>query len=138
MENKYDFKKWPRFIDELPLWSAPFGLKLLDYIDYRPNISAIDIGFGTGFPLIEIALRLGNNSTVYGIDPWKECVERTRLKIDFYGIENIKIIEDIAESIPLKNNFLDLITSNNCINNVESIEKACLNFMKQWNKHYLN
>ena len=27
-------------IDELPIWSAPFGLKLLDGIDYRKGITA--------------------------------------------------------------------------------------------------
>jgi 16S rRNA G527 N7-methylase RsmG len=50
-------------IDELPIWSVPFGLKLLDVVDYKPTISAIDIGFGTGFPLIELAMRFGNTST---------------------------------------------------------------------------
>jgi ubiquinone/menaquinone biosynthesis C-methylase UbiE len=122
--NKYDLEKWPHFLDELPLWSAPFGLKLLNYIDYRPNIIVVDIGFGTGFPLIEIASRLGNGSTVYGIDPWKGCIEEAKSKIEYYGIENIKIIESTAEAIPLENKSVDLITSNNCINNVENIEKV--------------
>jgi ubiquinone/menaquinone biosynthesis C-methylase UbiE len=123
-DKNYNLKKWPRFIDELPIWSAPFGLKLLDYIDYKPNITALDIGFGTGFPLIEIAMRLGKNSTVYGIDSWKESIERAMEKINFYGIPNIKIIEGTVESIPLENNSVNLITSNNCINNVENMEKA--------------
>ena len=122
--KKYDLKKWPQFIDELPIWSAPFGLKLLNYLDYKSNITALDIGFGTGFPLIEIAMRLGKSSIVYGIDPWKESVERAKEKINFYGISNIKIIEGTAESIPLENNSVNLITSNNCINNVANIEKA--------------
>jgi arsenite methyltransferase len=42
-------------IDELPLWSAPFGLRLLKEIKYRKNITVIDIGFGLGFPLLEVA-----------------------------------------------------------------------------------
>ena len=77
-----------KIIDELPLWSAPFGLKLLDYIDYKPNITAIDLGFGTGVPLIEIAMRLGDNSTVYGIDILKDALEKAEKKISYYGIEN--------------------------------------------------
>jgi ubiquinone/menaquinone biosynthesis C-methylase UbiE len=122
--KKYDPGKCPRFMDELPLWSAPFGLKLLNHIDCKPNITALDIGFGTGFPLIEIAMRMGENSIVYGIEPRKESVERTKEKINFYGISNIKIIEGSAEAIPLENNSVHLITSNNCINNVGNKEKA--------------
>jgi ubiquinone/menaquinone biosynthesis C-methylase UbiE len=124
LENTYDLKNWPHFIDELPLWSAAFGLKLLNYIDYKHNIKAIDIGFGTGFPLIEIAMRLGNDSIVYGLDSWKECIEEAKEKISYYGIKNIKIIEGMVEKIPLEDTSVDLITSNNCINNVENIEKA--------------
>ena len=113
-----------KMYDELPLWSAPFGMKLLDYIEYKPNIIAIDIGFGTGFPLIEIAMRLGNNSTVYGIDIWKDAIEKVKEKIDYYGIENIQLIEGNVESIPLENNSVSLITSNNCINNVQDIDRV--------------
>jgi len=110
--------------DELPFWSAPFGLKLLEFIDYKQNITALDIGFGAGFPLTEIAMRLGNTSTVYGIDPWKETFKRVNQKIYYYGISNVKLIEGVAESIPLEDNSIDLITSNNGINNVRDIDKV--------------
>jgi len=111
-------------IDELPLWSAPFGLKLLDTIKLRPNITALDIGFGLGFPLLEVAQRLGNSSKVYGIDPWKTAIERTQTKINTLGIKNIELIEGVAENIPLPNNSVDLIVSNNGINNVQNLDKV--------------
>jgi arsenite methyltransferase len=110
--------------DELPFWSAPFGLKLLDYINYKPNITALDIGFGTGFPLIELAMRLGESSTVYGIDPWPEAHSTVNKKIEFYGIMNTRLIEGMAESIPLGDSSVDLIVSNNGINNVSNIDKV--------------
>jgi ubiquinone/menaquinone biosynthesis C-methylase UbiE len=124
LKNDFDFVKYIDVADETPIWSASFGLKLLDYIDYKTNISALDIGFGTGFPLTEIALRLGDSSVVHGIDPWKDTFERVNKKIDYYGIKNIKIIEGVAESIPLDNKSIDLITSNNGINNVNDIDKV--------------
>jgi arsenite methyltransferase len=111
-------------IDDLPLWSAPFGLRLLATIKLRPNINAIDIGFGLGFPLLEIAQRLGDSSTVYGIDPWKAAIERVQTKINILGITNIKLIEGFAENIPLPDNSIDLIVSNNGINNVQNLEKV--------------
>lgn len=123
-EDDYDLTKYADVGDELPIWSAPFGLKLLDYIDYKHTISAIDIGFGTGFPLTEIAMRLGKSSHVYGIDPWKEAVVRAKKKLEIFGIDNVTIIDGIAEAIPLKDNSIDLITSNNGTNNVSDIDQV--------------
>jgi arsenite methyltransferase len=124
LSNDFDLTTYVDVADECSIWAAPFGLKLLEYIDYKQNISAVDIGFGTGFPLTELALRLGESSTVYGIDPWSEAIERAKKKIDFFRITNIKIIEGVAESIPLRDNSVDLIVSNNGINNVSDINKV--------------
>lgn len=123
-QDEFDRDKYALYADECPVWSAPFGITLLEHIDYRPGITALDIGFGTGFPLTEIALRLGDNSTVYGIDPWKAATERAKKKIDFYGIRNIRLISARAESIPLADKSIDLIVSNNGINNVSDIGKV--------------
>lgn len=124
LSNTIDFTQVVDLYDEVPLWSAPFGLKLLEYVNYKQNIIALDIGFGNGFPLTEIAMRLGEGSTVYGIDPWVEATERAKKKITFYGIDNIKIIDGVAESIPLEDNSIDLIVSNNGLNNVDNLEKS--------------
>lgn len=119
-----DLSSYAEVADECCLWSAPFGLKLLNYIKYRKGISVADIGSGTGFPLIETAMRLGPESIVYGIDPWPEAIERAKKKISAYGINNIRLINGIAEKIPLEKSSVDLIISNNGINNVGDIEKA--------------
>src|SRR3989304_6990874 len=119
-----DDKDTVSIIDELPLWSAPFGLKLLDTIKLRPNITALDIGFGLGFPLLEVAQRLGNSSKVYGIDPWKATIERTKTKINILGLNNVELLEGVAENIPLPDSSVDLIVSNNGINNVQNLEKV--------------
>jgi len=134
LTNDFDFSKLIDVFDELPLWSAPFGLKLLDYIDYKTNITAIDLGFGSGFPLTEIALRLGDSSTVYGIDPWTDVFDRVRRKIQYYRLTNVRLIEGVAESIPLDDNSVDLITSNNGVNNVSDIDQViseCSRIIKQ-------
>lgn len=111
-------------LDEVPLWSAPFGLRLLEKIDYKKNITVLDIGFGAGFPLTEIAMRLGDSCKIFGIDPWEAAIKRTEKKIDFYEINNVEIIRGVAENIPLDNDSVDLITSNNGINNVSDLNKT--------------
>ena len=124
LDNTFDPGRLLDTFDELPLWSAPFGLKLLDNIDYKKNISVLDIGSGSGFPLTEIAMRLGNSCTVYGIDTWTEAMERIRRKLAYYNIDNVNLIEGVAEKIPLADNSVDLITSNNGLNNVADIEQV--------------
>lgn len=110
--------------DELPLWSAPFGLKLMEYVEYKPGITALDIGCGGGFPLLELAMRLGNTSKVYGIDPDAEALSLAANKAETFGIGNIQLIEGVAEEIPLGDHSIDLIVSNNGINNVSDIHKV--------------
>ena len=124
LKTNYDLnnKETVSVIDELPFWSAPFGLKLLEKINYRKNITALDIGSGLGFPLLEVAMRLGNTCKLYGIDPWEAAVERIKTKIRICGITNVEIITGVAEKIPLPDNSVDLIFSNNGLNNVSDIK----------------
>ena len=86
-----------------------------------------------GFPLLEVATRLGNSCKLYGIDPWEAAVERIRTKIKIYGITNVEIITGVAENIPLPDNSVDLIFSNNGLNNVNDI-KAVLNECRRISK----
>lgn len=124
--NKYnlDDPELIAAIDEMSLWSAPFGLKLLDTIRYKKGMKVLDIGFGTGFPLIELAMRLGNSSVIYGLDPWKAAIERCKYKIKCHNLSNIKIFEGCAEAMPFENDYFDLITSNNGLNNVQNLSKS--------------
>jgi ubiquinone/menaquinone biosynthesis C-methylase UbiE len=107
--------------DDVPLWSAPFGKLILELIEYRQGITALDIGFGTGFPFLELAMRLGSSSFVYGIDPWVGAIKRTQLKAKQYSISNIKIIESSAAEIPIVDKTIDLIVSNNGLNNIAKL-----------------
>lgn len=110
-------------LDELPLWSAPFGLILLENSRIQPDMTVLDIGFGTGFPLLELAQRLGKSATIYGIDPWKAAHERTRLKMDLFNIKNVILIEGDASSMQFKDETFDLIISNLGINNFQDPRK---------------
>lgn len=106
-------------LDELPLWSAPFGLKLLETVMYRPGMRVLDIGSGTGFPLIELANRLGNSCKIFGIDSDKETIKRIELKIQVQKLSNVTVVSDKAERLPFDDKFFHLIVSNNGINNVD-------------------
>lgn len=111
-------------LDELPLWSAPFGLMLLENIRIQPEMSVLDVGFGTGFPLLELAQRLGNSVTIYGIDLWKAAHERIRLKMDLFNIKNVILVEGDASCMKFEDKKFDMITSNLGINNFEDPRKV--------------
>jgi arsenite methyltransferase len=111
-------------IDELPLWSAPFGLSLLDAIEMKAGLRVLDVGCGCGFPLIELAQRLGTTCSLIGIDPWETALGRVRLKILQYGISNVEVLNCDAETMPFEDGCFTLIVSNNGLNNVENPEQA--------------
>ena len=126
LKNLFDADN-PAFVaavDELALWSAPFGMTLLDTVKLKPGIKALDIGCGTGFPLLELANRLDDKSKVYGIDPWEKAIGRVKEKISLYEITNAEALAATAENLPFENNFFDLIVSNNGINNVQDLDKT--------------
>lgn len=110
--------------DDIPLWSAPFGRVLLDKVIYSKSIAALDIGCGTGFPLLELAMRLGSSSCVYGIDTWPGALQRAVQKAKQFSIDNALVIEGSAEGVPVKDATIDLIVSNNGLNNVVSIDNV--------------
>lgn len=105
--------------DELPLWSAMFGLLLLEEVPLANVTNVLDVGCGTGFPLIELAERLGSRTQVHGIDPWSGGLKRAAEKIASRGTSNVTLHEGSATSMPFANATFDLIVSNLGVNNFE-------------------
>jgi arsenite methyltransferase len=105
--------------DELPLWSAMFGLLLLEHVPLKHVNVALDVGCGTGFPLIELAERLGPSAHVHGIDPWVAALTRAKEKIASRGTGNVTVHEGVATNLPFPDGSLDLIVSNLGVNNFD-------------------
>jgi SAM-dependent methyltransferase len=104
--------------DDLPLWSAPFGLTLLDTIRMKTHINVLDIGSGGGFPMLELAERMGKKCMVYGLDPSQDAIDMITAKKLSKGIDFTKIVRGVAEEIPFPDEYFGLIISNNGLNNV--------------------
>lgn len=105
--------------DELPLWSAMFGLLLLDEVPLAKMTKVLDVGCGTGFPLIELAERLGAHVQVHGIDPWSGGLKRAAEKIARRGTPNVTLHEGSAAAMPFADATFDLIVSNLGVNNFD-------------------
>jgi arsenite methyltransferase len=112
----------PRIIaayDELPLWSAMFGLLLLDEVPMTGVKTALDVGCGTGFPLIELAERLGARTEVHGLDIWAQALKRAAEKIQSRETPNVTFHEGSASAMPFADETFDLIVSNLGVNNFD-------------------
>jgi ubiquinone/menaquinone biosynthesis C-methylase UbiE len=105
--------------DEVALWSAMFGLLLLEEVPMANVTSVLDVGCGTGFPLIELAERLGTRAHVHGLDPWSGGLKRAAEKIASRGTPNVTLHEGSAAAMPFADATFDLIVSNLGVNNFD-------------------
>jgi arsenite methyltransferase len=110
--------------DELPLWSALFGWMMFKHLPLRRKCVALDVGYGTGFPLLELAQRLGPGGKVYGVDPWDAARQRAMFKAQRCGVDNVEILPGDADALPFPDGMFDLIVSNLGLNNFADPVKA--------------
>jgi arsenite methyltransferase len=105
------------FYDELPLWSAPFGLLLLDRVPMKSGLTILDVGAGTGFLTLELAQRCGPSTKVIAVDPWKAGMSRLRKKLKHLNLTNVVLLEQDAVAMDVPDSSVDVIVSNLGINN---------------------
>lgn len=90
----------------------------------RKRMTVLDVGFGLGFPLIEIAQRMGKFSQIYGIDPWETAVKIARSKVERLSLSNVHLTLGDAAKMPFEEKFFDLIVSNVGVNNFDHAEQV--------------
>jgi arsenite methyltransferase len=133
--DEIDFRT-PEFgdlYDELPLWSAPFGLMLLEHVGIRPGMTIFDVGAGTGFLSIELAQRCGSRAIVIAVDPWEAAITRLNRKLDHLGLRNVRTAVQDAATIDLPDSSVDLIVSNLGVNNFDkakAVLRTCFRVAK--------
>lgn len=110
--------------DELPFWSAPFGMLLFKNIPLKPGMVVLDMGSGTGFPSIELAERLGDFAQVYCLDPWQSALEQLDRKKKFRDLKNVHVTCGDATQAPFQAQTFDIVVSNLGINNFENSGKV--------------
>lgn len=125
------------YYDELPLWSSPFGILLLNNIPLKKNSIIVDIGCGSGFPLLELAQRFGESCKVFGIDPWERAIDRANRKREQYRIKNVELLKGVGENMPFSNEHIDIVISNLGINNFQNPDEViteCFRVLKSKGK----
>jgi arsenite methyltransferase len=118
----YSHPQFGDLYDELPLWSAPFGLRLLDHVPMRSGLTILDVGAGTGFLTLELTQRCGSETTIIAVDPWTAGMHRLRRKLANLGLSNVVLLEQDAATLDLPDASVDVIVSNLGINNFENAD----------------
>jgi len=122
LEQEYNLQD-PNIIsilDEVSLWSARFGIVLLDNLELMANINVLDVGCGSGFPLFELAHIHGPSCEFTGVDISEEALARARQKQKLYNLHNIKLLKTDGLALALPDSHFDLIVSNLGLNNFEN------------------
>jgi len=84
--------------------------KTLDYLKIQGGEAVLEIGFGTGYCLQQIALLVGNKGKAYGIDISNGMLEATRKKLQKASLlDRVELFQGDASNLPYSNETFDAI-----------------------------
>jgi ubiquinone/menaquinone biosynthesis C-methylase UbiE len=109
--------------DEMPLWSAQAGALLLDHVPLTAR-RALDVGCGAGFPLLELAERLGPGALTVGVDPWAQALSRAARKLAVWPVPQAALVRGDGAALAFREHAFDLVVSNLGVNNFANAEQA--------------
>ena len=94
----------------------------INHAGVRPGEVCLDLGSGRGNDVIRMAEEAGENGFAYGIDLSDGMVKKARTNLIKFGVTNAEIIQSDMESLPLKDNSVDVTISNCTINHSSNKE----------------
>ena len=81
----------------------------LEMISLKKGEKVLEIGFGRGTTLVEIAKQVGSKGEIHGIDLTPEMVALASELFSKNKISNARIIEGDARSLPYENKYFDAV-----------------------------
>ncbi len=84
--------------------------------ELKPGEIVLDLGSGGGIDVLLSARRVSPGGKAYGLDMTDEMLALARQNQKKAGVENVEFLKGEIESIPLPDNFVDVIISNCVIN----------------------
>ena len=107
-EAKENYNKISRWYDIFALPERKYIEIGLQKLNVKENEKILEIGFGPGNSIIELAKLVGNSGKVYGVDISEGMAKITQSKIEKVGLSDRVVLEcSDATKLPFANDFLD-------------------------------
>lgn len=109
----------PALLDRLPtgMWESFTGAgNPQPFVDARVGETVLDLGCGAGLDLCLYAQKVGPTGRLYGLDLSKAMIDKARGNLAALGIPNVEWLHAAADTIPLPDNSVDLVTANGIYN----------------------
>ena len=90
----------------------------------RPGDTVLDIGSGSGTDALIAARLVGPDGEVLALDMTAAMREKLRENAREAGLENVRVLDGDAESLPLPDASVDVVTSNGVLNLVPDKQAA--------------
>jgi arsenite methyltransferase len=106
-------------LDRLPkgIWESFTGAgNPQPFVDARPGETLLDIGCGAGLDLLLYGQTVGPSGKLYGLDLAQPMLDKARQNLAVVGITNVRWLKAAADSIPLPDSSVDLVTANGVFN----------------------
>lgn len=113
--NLYDASQTGALPEEAVLASLGCGNPTA-LAELNPGETVLDLGSGGGIDVLLSAQRVGPNGKAYGLDMTDEMLALANENKTKAGAKNVEFLKGEIESIPLPDNFVDVIISNCVIN----------------------
>ncbi len=96
--------------------------EVISLLNVQPDVHFLDIGCGTGWAVGQAANLVNGKGLFYGVDLSPKMIAKA--KDNFSGKENFRFMEANSESIPLDDNFFDIIICTNSFHHYLHPDKA--------------
>jgi len=96
----------------------------------HPGETVVDIGSGAGFDSLIASRLVGPAGRVIGFDMTEEMLKKARAGAEAMSATNVEFREGLAESLPLPDNFADVVISNGVLNMM--LDKAAT--LSEWRR----
>ena len=96
--------------------------KVIALLNVQSNVHFLDVGCGTGWAVGQVAKLVNGEGLFYGVDLSAKMIEKA--KSNFSGKDNFRFLQANSESIPLDDDFFDIIICTNSFHHYLHPDKA--------------